>query len=105
MSKTKFTPAPWTIQRYHGPDSLPIVQADGKDVAWVRDGVPAEQIEANANLIEQAPALLEVLVAYVQNDDDLEAGLPLETYIDRDERIHALARAVIAKALGEPVPA
>lgn len=70
--------------RCTGPDSLPIVaDADGRDIAWVRDGydemgkyLSPDEVAANARLIAAAPKMLRLIEARHQDsffEDDRNA--------------------------------
>jgi len=64
------TPGPWTVERHQGttrPDM--VILADGDLLAKVfthyRDGRPDGSVEANAQLMAEAPSLLAALKAMV----------------------------------------
>ena len=110
MNETKFTPGPWGLIRIEdrGPDTLPIVQAEGIDVAWIRDGwdkaFSEDTINANANLIAVAPELYEAAQrAWAQNPNCLRDEVGASKVAD----CHCIAcslKAALAKARGEVAP-
>ncbi|MGY6030692.1 hypothetical protein [Phytobacter sp. AG2a] len=93
MREFKGTPGPWvasTSDRSIGPVSKDDDQSYGMiiPVAWVEfDGKPGHH-QADANLIAAAPELLEALQAVVR-------------VADRETVEFDMARAAIAKALGD----
>ena len=62
MAESKFTPGPWSVQKSEAYKNTWRITADGQRLASLDgdDGEP-EEIEANAELMADAPRLLEVL--------------------------------------------
>lgn len=86
------TPGPWRLAWIGG---LPIVlDAGGRDIAWVRDGYEemgkqflASEIEANARLLTAAPELLRLL------HEAVEQGAPVMHICSNTPQSKAACRA------------
>lgn len=85
MSKTKFTPGPWS----QDPHALSLIIGGGKVIADVLTNVPAPQHQANARLIAAAPALYEAALV----------ALPIILGHQRGPTAKANAEALIRAAL------
>ncbi|ELY4813432.1 hypothetical protein SM100_002216 [Cronobacter sakazakii] len=98
MSNISFTPGPWVASKTDrgiGPICNDDDQSYGMilPVAWVEFDERPGVHQANANLIAAAPELLEVLQLILSYHEDGNCQLHKEDV--------ALARAAIAKAIGE----
>ncbi|EOI3540822.1 hypothetical protein ACMSY0_004180 [Cronobacter sakazakii] len=98
MSNRSYTPGPWVASktdRSIGPICNDDDQSYGMilPVAWVEFDLNPGRHQANANLIAAAPELLEVLQLILSYHEDGNCQLHKEDV--------ALARAAIAKAIGE----
>ena len=62
MAESKFTPGPWEVWRKCGADRSRTIGAGGKQLAIASNSsMYLAEIEANAELMADAPRLLEVL--------------------------------------------
>jgi hypothetical protein len=62
MAESKFTPGPWGVWQKCGADRSRTIGAGGKQLAIIANSsMYLAEIEANAELIADAPRLLEVL--------------------------------------------
>ena len=96
MTKTKFTPGPWTVARIHSNGNwLSMIVGDCKPIAEVN----CDCLEAsNAHLIAAAPELYNALEKAVE-----DYGKPGGPWNDPSEpgTWLAMAQAALAKARGE----
>ena len=70
MAKSKFTPGPWGVEKSEAYKNTWRITADGQRLASLDsdDGDPA-QTQANAELMADAPRLLEVLRKVLEYSD------------------------------------
>jgi hypothetical protein len=98
MSKTNYTPAPWTVDGTTAAENLDVISKGGRVAMLDCDDIDADTLEANARLIAAAPDLLEAL----QDAEFLlrKAGQLAGAMQDSFNRSAADARAAIQKATG-----
>jgi len=93
MAQSKFTKGPWGVIHYCGSGPVRTIVAGGKDLAVVRNAhVYLAEIEANAELMADAPRLLEILRTFH------DFSMPLRArFAEESERVFADARALLEK--------
>jgi hypothetical protein len=97
MAESKFTPGPWEVQKSETYKDTWRVTADGQRLASLDgdDGEP-EETKANAELMADAPRLLEVLRKVLEYSDIKTSWLT----IDEAEAAHTEARDLLEKHCG-----
>lgn len=103
-----FTPGPWSIDPRHGGDKEIIVRQDGDSWHRLQAAVDCDDCDlkmaiANAHLIAAAPELYDALEVICGGSEDVSntaiiVGYEATTVLEQ-------ARAALARARGEQVPA
>ena len=93
MAKSKFTPGPWKVLHYCGSGRVRTIVAGCKELAVLGNlHMYLAEIEANAELMADAPRLLEVLRTLHDFSMPLRATRKAES-----EQAFAEARALLGK--------